>query len=270
MRETVPTLCRVDSEIVRYLALNRFAKQADLFASIQGIGPSYNMPRAVRRLKEIELIEPLLGDGNNHLGYRLTRKGLRYAAAELRIPRDALKTRPAFRSQYDHDRVGNEARRILSESPVISDFVSEAELRAKQGKSWQDRIKENQHDWKVPDALFTLRTRKGPLRVALEIELSQKAKSRYARIMEAILVSRQFEIVFFLCKDDRLLDVVRSQVAETRKRSSRVKVSSRSNGIYFSTLETLRALKLDAPWIGEDNRFTIREIEVSLSAKQAL
>ncbi|MCM2282265.1 MAG: hypothetical protein NDI61_10510 [Bdellovibrionaceae bacterium] len=265
MREAMPKLCRVDSEIIRYLALNRFAKQADLFASIIGVVPSYNMPRAVRRLKVHGLIEPLLGDADTHLGYRLTKKGLRFARSVLHVTDDALKSRPAFRSQYDHDRIVNEARRILSTSPVISDFVSEAELRIQLGKTWTVRSESTSHDWKVPDALFKLSTRKGLLRVALEIELSQKAKARYAKIMEAILISRQFEVVFFLCKTERLLSLIRSEVNAARKTSPRVKASQRSNGIYFCTLETLRALKLDAPWTGEENRFTICEIEESLA-----
>jgi len=267
MRDGVPVLCTVDSAIVRYLALNRFAKQVDLFDSILGIAPSYNMPRAVRRLKGHGLIETLIGDANTHLGYRLTRKGLHYAEKIMLIPDSVLKSRPAFRSQYDHDRIVNEARRILSESPVVSDFITEAELRASQEKSWRDHIDSNNRDWKVPDAIFKLMTKKGVLRVALEVELSQKAKARYAKIMQAILISRQFDVVFFLCKDERLQSLIYREVTEARAKNPMVKVSQRSNGIYFSTLETLRAMKTDAPWSGEENRFTIREIEESFSKK---
>ena len=105
------------------------------------------------------------------------------------------------------------------------------------------------------------------MRIALEVELSQKAKPRYSKIMQAVLISRQFEIVFFLCKDEKLLSLIRKEVAEARTRNPMVRASQRNNGVYSSTLEVLRTLKLNAPWSGEENRFTIREIEQSLDKK---
>lgn len=267
MRKKTPALRQVDSEIILHLALNRFARQSDLFASILGIVPSYNMRRSIRRLKAYGLIESLVGDGETPLGYRLTKQGLRYAEEILRIPGHSLKSRPAYRSQFDHDCIVNEVRRILSESPIVHNFITEAELRATQGKCWRERIKQSPHDWKVPDGIFNLRTKTGTLRVALEVELSQKAKARYAKIMEAVLISRQFEIVFFLCKNERLMNIVQSEVVDARRKIPRVRVSQRSNGIYFATIEMLRTMQNDTPWTGEGNRFTLREVEESLAKK---
>lgn len=266
-RSALPSLCIIDMEIVRYLALNRFGKQADLFASINRITPSYNLPRTIRRLKNYGLIEPLLGDANVHLGYRLTKKGLLFADKRLLIPEAALKARPAFRSQYDHDRVVNEARHILCGSQAVSDFVTEAELRAELGRRWNNVPSGSNRDWKVPDAIFKLTTKRGTLRIGLEVELSQKAKARYEKILKTVLISRQFEIVFFLCKNEKLLQLIRREVAEVRAKNATVKLSQRSNGIYFTTLDSLRTLKNDAPWSGEESRFTIREIEASFTKK---
>lgn len=269
-RAPLPSLCGVDAEIIRYLASNRFAKQSDLIEAIDRVSASYNMPRAIRRLKNYGLIETLLGDANTHLGYRLTRKGLLYAKRKLLVPDELLKSRPAFRSQYDHDRIVNEARRILSESSVVGDFVTEVELRGRHGKSHPIAMTGQDREWKVPDAIFTLTTKSSRLRVALEVELSQKAKARYQKIMKALLLSRQFEIVFFLCKDERILNILRNEVRETREQNPAVKLSSRSNGIYFTTLDLLRSMKTDAPWSGEESRFTLREIETSLMKSSAV
>ncbi|MBK8204921.1 MAG: hypothetical protein IPK68_22295 [Bdellovibrionales bacterium] len=97
--------------------------------------------------------------------------------------------------------------------------------------------------------------------------MSQKAKARYAKIMEAVLISRQFEIVFFLCKNERLMNIVQSEVVDARRKIPRVRVSQRSNGIYFATIEMLRAMQNDTPWTGEGNRFALREVEESLAKK---
>ncbi len=266
MGNKTPKLCTTDSAIIRYLAENRFGTRTDLINSIASLSEKSNMNRILGRLKSNGLIEVMLGDSDCHLGYRLTKKGLSFSQANLSIPPELLRSRPSFRSQYDHDRVVAEARRILSASTAVSDFKSELELRSKLGRRSFQFSYRKEREWKVPDGLFTLTTKKGPMRVALEVELSQKAKARYQKIMRAILVSREFEIIFFLCRDSHLADLISKEVTEARQTNPVVKASDRSNGIYFCTMELLRKDGNDALWCGEKSRFSINQIERTLSA----
>lgn len=259
-------LCKVDQNIIRIVALNRFAHYKDLERMLTDLPSGYNLFRRLRHLRRIDLIEPLIGDGGAKLGYRLSKKGIEFAKRTLLTNEIVLQSRPAFRTQFDHDRVVMETRNILSQSEIIRDFVSETELRSKIGRDWRSFHDGIERDWKVPDALFTIRTTQGFRTAALEVELTQKAKARYGKIVQALLTARMFHFVFVLCKDEKLRDLIRNEVAEARATNPFVRASSRSNGIYFSTLSALRELKLDAPWEGEDRRFTLNEVAARWTA----
>ena len=264
-RAVFPALCKVDREIIRIIATNRFAHHKDLERRLKDLPAGYNLFRRTRHLRNVELIESLIGDGDTRLGFRLTRKGIDFAKAFLFTNGNVLQSRPTFKTQFDHDRIVNEVREILSASPIISNFVSEIELRSAIGKDWRNTKNKSERDWKVPDALFSLRTSKGVMTTALEVELTQKAKTRYSKIIQALLTSRKFHLIFVLCKDEKLLTIIRNEVHEARVSNALVRASNRSNGIYFCTLDKLRNLGLDAPWEGEENRFSISEISSNLS-----
>lgn len=266
MRKRMIRLCSTDSDIVRYLAENRFGTRSDLISAISTLSEKSNMNRTLGRLRSYGMIEVMSGDSNCHLGYRLTKKGLLFARDNLLVSPELLRSRPSFRSQYDHDRIVAEARRVLCSSPVVSDFKTELELRSKLGREKFQLTNDQEREWKVPDGLFTLKTKKGSMRVALEIELSQKSKARYQKIIKSILIARKFEIVFFLCRNSKLMELISKEVSESRRTNPIVRASNRSNGIYFCTLDMLRNNGNDAHWCGEKNRFSISEIERSLVA----
>lgn len=261
-------LCSADNEIIRTLAANRFASSSELRARLVGASEQYNLRRRIRYLQKIKLVEPLIGDGGNRLGYRLSVKGLLYARRMKFAKPDVTHSRPAFRSQFDHDQVVNEVRALLSSSSIICDFISETELRSKAGAARVSKSKEQAHEWKVPDAMFTLHTAKGVRTAALEVELTQKAKARYSKIFAALITSRQFHFVFIVCKDEKLQAVIRQALADARATNVLVRVSNRSNGIYFCTLDSLRADRLDAPWTGEDKSFTLTELALKVTAER--
>ena len=262
-------LCKMDQEIIRIITLNRFSHFKDLERDLKGLPPGYNLFRRLRHLQQIDLIEPLIGDGGTKLGYRLSRKGIAHVK-KLGLTSDiVLQSRPAFRTHFDHDRIVNEAREILLGSPIIRDFISETELRSRIGKNWRTTQNDSDREWKVPDALFTLETSRGSMMTALEVELTQKAKARYSKIVQALLTSKMFQLVFILHKVENLSTVIRNEIAEARATNPFVRASNRSNGIYFCNLTMLREKKLNALWEGEDRRFSINEIAKRLNEKDS-
>ena len=151
-------------------------------------------------------------------------------------------------------------RDILIASGIISNFVSEAELRSQIAASTVHGPETQSHDWKVPDGMFSLVTKLGVSKVALEVELTQKAKARYAEIVQALLTTKQFNFVFFVCGSEKLEKLLSDAVASARSSNAYVKASDRSNGIYFCQLDKLRELRLNAPWCGESRTFTINDL----------
>lgn len=261
------TLCVVDQQILRTLAQSKFANVQDLRAHLPGLTEHYNIFRRLRYLIQMGLIERLIGDGGARLGYILSMDGLLYAKKHSLANPLLLQSRPAFRSQYDHDHVVNEVRLILSMSPIVSNFVSETELRARNDDSRMSRSISSR-DWKVPDGLFLLKSSGVPMNVALEVELTQKSKRRYAKIVEALLTSKSFQLVFFVCKDEKLVRHLAQAVRFARENNHLVRASNRSNGIYFSAVDLLRQKKLEAPWFGEGSSFSLAEL-ASKSVKTA-
>ena len=253
-------LCSIDLNIVRILATDRFSTRRELAKRFGEKPDSRRMQRRVRYLQKIGLIEPLIGDGDSRLGYRLSSYGKYVAARGNLAPVSVLQSRPTFKSQFDHDQIVNEVRETLISSPIVSHFVSEAELRSQICSSSSAGIGSDSHDWKVPDAMFTLRTRGGEMTVALEVELSQKAKARYSKIVQALLTSRRFQFVFVVCGNEKLQKLMVEAISSARASNPFVRASNRSNGIYFCQLDMLRRRRLDAPWTGETRTFTINEL----------
>jgi hypothetical protein len=253
-------LCTADREIVRLIAMNRFASRGEIGRNLIGLKEGYNLYRRLRHLQRIGLIELLTGDGETTLGYRLTRRGVKFARRNRFLAGDAVHTRPAFKTQFDHDQIVNEAKQILSTSPIVTNFIAESELRSRIGKSRVSATRGVDHEWKVPDAMFTLSTSRGSMTTALEVELTQKAKARYSKIVATLLTSKSFEFVFFICRDEKLKALIRNQIAKARATNALVRASNRSNGIYFCKLTDLRTKGLDAVWEGEDTRFSINEL----------
>jgi hypothetical protein len=249
-------LCSVDSQILRVLAQNRFANSYDLRARLPGLPDQYNIFRRLRYLGNLGLVEPLIGDGGNRLGYRLTKKGVAFTSATDHVNSTMSISRPMFRSQFDHDQIVNEVRGILSTSPIVSNFVSETELRSRNEDSRKSRQTPSR-DWKVPDAMFSLYSAGTAMTTALEIELTQKAKARYSKIVEALLTSKSFQLVFVVCKDENLVRLIAQAVHDARAKNPAVRASNRSNGVYFSAVDLLRERTLDAPWFGEGTSFTL-------------
>ena len=252
-------LCSVDSAIIRVLAKNRFANVHDLRARLPGLSDKYNLFRRLRYLAKVELVEPLMGDGGNRLGYRLTAKGVSFSRAAALANEAILNSRPTFRSQFDHDQVVNEVRDIILTSPIISEFISESELRSQNEDSRMSRLIDTR-DWKVPDALFSLSTSGTLMKTALEVELTQKANARYSKIVEALLTSRKFQFAFFVCRDEKIIRPIAAAIEHARAKNPLVRASNRSNGIYFSAVDLLREKRLHAPWFGEGTSFTLADL----------
>lgn len=91
--------------------------------------------------------------------------------------------RAPFANQIDHDEILVRGVLQAIKNDLISDWMTEAELkRLGQGTF---RIESQGQIIKYPDAIATIEKSGDSLRLAIEIEITQKQRSRYVQIMSA-------------------------------------------------------------------------------------
>lgn len=172
----------------------------------------------------------MLGDRGRKLGYVLSRKGRStVGGSDFRAGFLGGK-RARYRTTCDHDLIVREVRGILETSPLVSGFKSEDQIRSALGLRGRAAAKA-----KVPDGWFVLSGPEGELKVALQVEIAQKSRTRYEDLVSRLrfqasadatlilysqphpgalprLLQQPFDTLFF----DRLLDVVEVLPANTK------------------------------------------------------
>lgn len=101
-----------------------------------------------------------------------------------------------FVAQIEHDEA---VARILLELIAIDKvegFITEAEQKRNYESEFE--TKQTEAKLKFPDALIKIRTRKGLMMVALEIECTQKSQKRYRSVLEKYKTRNFVDIVIFI------------------------------------------------------------------------
>lgn len=219
---------------------------------------SWAHTRRLRALAEQGLIEKVTGDRSMHLGYGLTKKG-RLAVRE-RYPGSVVSVlRRSYQTQFEHDQKLIDVRKILEQSPLVKKFVAENELRAGAGSetkgflNWQNKLL-------VPDGIFTFQTPKQSLRVALEIEMTQKSKRRYRRIFRSHLLSKEWNLAIYVVKTKSLQKSLMETLEAVKGNDLEVRLAKIVNGIYFCSLEEFLSKGLETPMRNGKKEFSFAEV----------
>jgi hypothetical protein len=209
-------------------------------------------------LKRQGFIENVLGDKAISIGYRLTKKGkdvLDYLGETLNRPAN----RRSYKTQFEHDQLMIDLRRILELSPIVKDFRTEAEVR---GEVLKDRGR--RQSWEnlpsIPDATFVFEVPGQKMRVAVELELSGKSSRRYKKIFADHMLSKDWNLVFYVVKNEKLLRYLREILKDTKSKNVHVRVARAINGIYFCLLEEVLSLKCAAAFVGENQEFSLEQL----------
>lgn len=211
--------------------------------------------RRLSILKKMGMVENVLGDQGVSLGYRISRLGLR-VLNETGTTSETTVLQRNYKTQFEHDQLLIDIREILSQSPVVHEFKTEAEIK--------NEIlggKKGPVDWRtaptIPDGAFVYEVPGQRLRVALELELTQKSRARYFKILRNHLLSQRWDMTFYVLRNQALLDHILPLVAEVKAEDAAVRVARRVNGIYLCLLENVLGEGLKA-------RFSNGKKEISL------
>jgi hypothetical protein len=254
-----------DARILEFLAKNGFASVRGLEREFFGGIAHRNHYRSIVRLSDKGLVERLLGDGDEILGYKLSRKGLRLLKAIAGEKFAIQKPPQQFRTQYDHDELLIGIRSIFEKCPAVSAFQSEQTVREHLARSYGYSEKEGA-GYKVPDAIFELKTPNGEFKVALELELTQKSKLRYRKILKQLALSQDWDTVFFISKDQTISNAIQGTLKDLRVKDAELSFAKNSSGFYFANLTEFEREKENCAFLGEGKSFSLRE----LSNKTAL
>lgn len=231
-------------------------------------GPKENLRSHFRRigiLKRAGFIESVGGDNIKSIGYKLTKKGKEILEL-LSNKQTPIVPRKTYKTEFEHDQLLIDVRRILLKSPLVSDFRTEGEVKKEMLKTQTGVI-----DWKnlphIPDATFHLKTTTTVRRIAVELELSRKSRARYRKIFRSHLLSNKWDIVFYIVKDEVLQKHLRQELVETKKTDTRIKVASSINGIYFCSLAEFQSKELFVKFSNGKQEVSIGEMGKTFQAE---
>ena len=248
-----------DVEILRYLVENRFATMNALEGRFWNGQAHRNHYRKLSELRAKGFIEPLIGDGGARLGYRPTKRAIYHLKRAGFKPARITDLRSSFRTGFDHDKTVLELRNIFEKSPLVSHFLPEHQVREMLARQYGYRDAEG-NGYKVPDAMFQLKTAKREFRVALELELTLKSRPRYVRLLKQLSLSRDWDVVFVIGTDRKITSKLAIILESIRGKDVELKVSKQQHGFYFAPLSEFLERKLECPFEGEGKKFTLTSL----------
>lgn len=255
-----------DYAVMTMIASNRFVSAKQLASLWQSNPLCHNHYIRLRKLMGAGILEPLIGDAGNRLGYRLTPKGI-----EL-LPSEKLKAKArdyrsfSYRTSFDHDALLQKVRDVFELSPLVSNYMPEHEVRKRLSEKY-GRKERRDGGYKVPDGLFELKTVSRTMRVALELELSKKSESRYRKMFRELLTSSDCDAVMFVTDNERRIEALRKIMADVKEKDPVARDWPTKRGMYFATLESILSEKLNAVFHGDGKPFSLASLEKSISEK---
>lgn len=253
-----------DTKLLRYIGENRFITIPEIRKRFWADSGSGNEFRRLRILRKNGFIEKLTGDKDVTLGYRIGKKGRKFIQF-LGIENESSYPKISYKTAFDHDEKLLKVREVLEKSPLVSEYIPEHMVRMMLGKRHGKQRKRDE-TYKVPDALFKLKTAQGTFPVALELECTRKTYKRYRHFLGTLATTKDAKLIFVVCEDSKTLLILRNLLEEVRNENNFVKVSKTDNGFYFVLLQNLLTEDLDAILDGEGKRFSLNSLAKEFSA----
>ena len=158
--------------------------------------------------------------------------------------------------QIGHDLGVIDAKIILKESPIISNWVPALDLFSYQYKEFYgDRIP------KIPDAVFDLKVGDKILKTALEYEMTQKESMRYRMILERYYTAKKVDLLLYIARTSqlkkKLLEIGKEKLKELGERGV-----TNQNILYVTTLDEFREKGLESLFQGvTEKTFSFKGLE---------
>src|SRR3989338_11552931 len=151
----------------------------------------------------------------------------RSALSELSLNQDEIKQylrKKVVMDQLEHDLSLIDCREKLITTGSIQNWISAHRLRTKRFTEFQKR---DRRKVIVPDAIFELKAGNKLIKVAFELEKTQKSKSRYVTTFERYHLSMPVDLVLYVTASDELksliLDITKQTLQKLHRQNIAVK-----------------------------------------------
>lgn len=222
--------------------------------------------RRLGQLKKLGLVENVGSDPSATIGYRLSKRGKKVAELFSKSGEITL-IRRNYSTQFEHDQLLIDVQEILEKSPLVKDYRTEDQVKRELFKGKKSTV-----DWqnvpKIPDATFVLEVPGQKMRVAIELELSAKMKRRYGKIFRNHLLSRDWNLVFYIVKSRVLMDWLMATLHDVKANDAYVRVSETVSGIYFCSLEEFLLRRLETPFSNGNEEISLDQIANNFGIKR--
>lgn len=222
--------------------------------------------RRLRWLKRLGLVEVVGSDPTRTIGYRLSKRGKKVAGLFGKFGEVTL-IRRNYSTQFEHDQLLIDVQEILEKSPLVKDYRTEDQVKRELFKGKKSAV-----DWrnapKIPDATFVLEVPGQKMRVAVELELSVKMKRRYGKIFRNHLLSRDWNLVFYIAKNRMLMEWLMATLREVKANDAYIRVSETVSGIYFCSLEEFLLRRLETPFSNGKEEISLDQIASNFGIKR--
>ena len=263
-------LKRKDLEVLYYISNQNFATTSELYNLFwKSKKTTISHYRRLSQLKKKGFIDSLKALQSFEVGYTITLKGQDLLIAYGYKVSPCVVKKDSYTGTYEHDLLVNTIKNILLKSPLVENFIPEYQLAYKLLKNSKIKKKGQLRD-KIPDGLFTLFVEEKPQLVALELELSLKSKKRYENIFSKHLLTKKWDAIFYVVKDEIMRDKLLDYVEEIKRKSFLLRTSKTLNEVYFSLVEEVLNKELEATFIDRKIDFKINDLEKNSMKKEKL
>ncbi len=258
------SLSEVGEKILRLVLTRGFvtAKDVEHYVWPGGVSRS-NLYRALRRLVTRGLIEPLRMEDVGVLGWRVT-KEVQSRFCEMAGLRGAGQYR-LFSLRDSHDRHVRRAAARLSEEAKPEFIAHEGAIRTHLLS--QKELEYGEVKNLVPDLLMGLKGDGGDfLRIAVEIELSAKGRSRRRNAFDNKLTTPEWSGVLYLLGNRIDRDSYRSDARHTTRTSHKIIRAKTHHPVLFVTLDDFDRFGIQAKGIGITGESTIADFVITVGS----
>lgn len=213
--------------------------------------------RRFRILRQHKLIQQVLRDDGAVLGYELTKKGKHFLKLGGNNENEAFTK--SYRTDFFHDQTLVKVKGIFVSCPEVSGYKSEGKIRKEISRRTSSLLHWEKRG-NIPDSYFELKMPDRVLRVAVELELSDKSRRRYERIFRNHLLSQSWDLVIYLVKDATLKNYLLSLLQTSKDRDIQVRVAKMINGVYFGELDDFLKNGLDVKLTNGRRELSFKEL----------
>ena len=246
------------SAVLQKVANEGFQSYPELRSTVLQSMTRQSSWKVLKKLYAEGLLSECRGDGGGIRGWALSRKGQALLQSKGETGWSIQYHYPLYRTAFDHDVILREVRSLLIESPKMTHWIPEHVLKSETMREIQ-HLNQREKVAKlttVPDALIQFKIAEQTFKAAIELELTRKSHQRLVHRFESHMTHSKFDFVFFIVKDENLLEVLWNAYQEVLTQAASIRGKSKLNGIYFVLLESLRTDRLKAKFVGQQNTFT--------------